>query len=258
MYNYMLGRCLILKDNSKKPISFKIIKYIVRLIYPKHEIIGLENIPEEPTVIVGNHSQIHGPIACELFFSENYYIWCAGQMMHLREVPAYAYKDFWSQKPKYTHWFYKIISYLIAPLSVLLFNNARTVAVYRDTRILHTFKESVSKLQTGKSLIIFPEKDVKYNNIIYEFQDKFIDVARFYYKKTGKELTFTPMYLSPKLKKIYLGKPVKFSANAPIDEERKRICDYLMNEITDIAVNLPQHTVIPYRNINKKLYPKNK
>lgn len=254
----MLGRCLILKDNSKKPISFKIIKYIVRLIYPKHEIIGLENIPEEPTVIVGNHSQIHGPIACELFFSENYYIWCAGQMMHLREVPAYAYKDFWSQKPKYTHWFYKIISYLIAPLSVLLFNNARTVAVYRDTRILHTFKESVSKLQTGKSLIIFPEKDVKYNNIIYEFQDKFIDVARFYYKKTGKELTFTPMYLSPKLKKIYLGKPVKFSANAPIDEERKRICDYLMNEITDIAVNLPQHTVIPYRNINKKLYPKNK
>lgn len=258
MYNYMLGRCLILKDNSKKPISFKIIKYVVRLIYPKHEIIGLENIPEEPTVIVGNHSQIHGPIACELFFSENYYIWCAGQMMHLREVPAYAYKDFWSQKPKYTHWFYKIISYLIAPLSVLLFNNARTVAVYRDTRILHTFKESVSKLQTGKSLIIFPEKDVKYNNIIYEFQDKFIDVARFYYKKTGKELTFTPMYLSPKLKKIYLGKPVKFSANTPIDEERKRICDYLMNEITDIAVNLPQHTVIPYRNINKKLYPKNK
>lgn len=254
----MLGRCLILKDNSKKPISFKIIKYVVRLIYPKHEIIGLENIPEEPTVIVGNHSQIHGPIACELFFSENYYIWCAGQMMHLREVPAYAYKDFWSQKPKYTHWFYKIISYLIAPLSVLLFNNARTVAVYRDTRILHTFKESVSKLQTGKSLIIFPEKDVKYNNIIYEFQDKFIDVARFYYKKTGKELTFTPMYLSPKLKKIYLGKPVKFSANTPIDEERKRICDYLMNEITDIAVNLPQHTVIPYRNINKKLYPKNK
>lgn len=254
----MLGRCLILKDNSKKTISFKIIKYVVRLIYPKHEIIGLENIPEEPTVIVGNHSQIHGPIACELFFSENYYIWCAGQMMHLREVPAYAYKDFWSQKPKYTHWFYKIISYLIAPLSVLLFNNARTVAVYRDTRILHTFKESVSKLQTGKSLIIFPEKDVKYNNIIYEFQDKFIDVARFYYKKTGKELTFTPMYLSPKLKKIYLGKPVKFSANTPIDEERKRICDYLMNEITDIAVNLPQHTVIPYRNINKKLYPKNK
>ena len=30
-----------------------------------------------------------------------------------------------------------------------------------------------------------------------------------------------------------------------------------MNEITDIACNLPEHTVVPYRNIPKKYYPSN-
>ena len=30
-----------------------------------------------------------------------------------------------------------------------------------------------------------------------------------------------------------------------------------MDSITDIACHLPEHTVVPYRNIPKKFYPKN-
>ena len=106
-------------------------------------------------------------------------------------------------------------------------------------------------------MVIFPEHDVKYNHILYAFQDRFIDVAKLYYRKTGKEVAFVPLYIAPKLKKMYLGKPIRFCAANPMDEERDRIREYLMNEITDIACNLPEHTVIPYRNIPKKYYPSN-
>jgi len=82
-------------------------------------------------------------------------------------------------------------------------------------------------------------------------------VAKLYYRKTGKELSFVPLYIAPKLKKMYLGKPIRFCAANPMEEERRRICDYLMREITEIAVSLPEHTVVPYRNIPKKLYPSN-
>ena len=174
-----------------------------------------------------------------------------------KEVPQYAYTDFWSRKPKVLRPLFKLVSYIIAPLSVLIFNNARTIAVYKDNRILSTFRESIAKLQTEKNIVIFPEYDKIYNNIIYNFQEGFVDIARLYYKRTGKELSFVPLYIAPKLKKMYLGKPIKFSAYTPIAEERRRICEYLMNEITDIAISLPEHTVIPYRNIPKKLYPKN-
>ena len=100
----------------------------------------MENLPDEPCAIIGNHTQLHGPIACELYFPDNYYTWCAGQMMKLKEVPEYAYTDFWSQKPKIIRPLFKLVSYIIPPLSVLIFNNARTIAVYRDNRILSTFR----------------------------------------------------------------------------------------------------------------------
>ncbi len=242
---------------KKTSILYKFIKWAVDLVYPAMEIVGAENLPEEPCVIVGNHSQLHGPIACELRLPVERYTWCAGEMMVLREVPAYAFQDFWGQKPKRSQWLYKIVSYLIAPLSVCIFNNANTIAVRHDSRVLSTFRDSIAKLKAGSSIVIFPEHDVKYNHIVYDFQENFVDLARMYHRKTGEELCFVPMYLAPKLKKIVFGKPQRFSAAAPIKEERGRICAAMKEEITALAQALPRHRVIPYRNIPKKDYPYN-
>ena len=246
-----------MNKQNKKPLLFRFIIYLLRIFSPKMEIVGLENIPDDVCVIIGNHAQIYGPIACELYFSDDYQTWCAAPMMKLKEVPSYAYQDFWSQKPKILRPFFKLVSYVIAPLSVLLFNNARTIAVYRDNRVLRTFKKTIAMLEDGNNVVIFPEHDKRHNNIIYDFQEGFVDVARLYYKRTGKQLSFVPLYVAPNLGKMCLGKPVRFSALAPCAQERRRICDYLMNEITDIARSLPEHTVIPYRNMSKHLYPKN-
>ena len=112
-------------------------------------------------------------------------------------------------------------------------------------------------MKQGNSMVIFPEHYDEHNNIVHDFQDKFIDLARFYYKKTGVELSFVPMYLAPRLKTMFFGDPVQFHHDAPIADERRRICDALMDAITDIAVAQPEHTVIPYPNIPKRLYPKN-
>ena len=246
--------------DMRKKISYRlyvIIRFFVKLFYPKIEVVGTENLPDEPCVVVGNHTQMNGPIACELYFPGNSLIWCAGQMMHLKEVPDYAFSDFWSQKPKAVRWLFRIASYAIAPISVLVFNNAGTIAVYHDTRIISTFRRTVAKLQDGASIIIFPEHDKPYNHILCDFQDKFIDIAKMYYRKTGRSLSFVPMYIAPRLKKMILGTPIRFRTDVPIADERKRICEYLMTEITDIACALPEHIVIPYRNIPKKFYPSN-
>ncbi len=236
---------------------YRMIKWLVWVCYPKTEVVGAENLPEDPAVIVGNHTQMNGPIACELYFPRERYTWCAGEMMHLKEVPAYAYRDFWSGKPKAVRWFFKLLSYVIAPLSVCVFNHANTIGVYHDTRILSTFKNTVSRLQEGADVVIFPEHDVPYNHIICEFQDRFIDLARLYYKRTGIAIAFVPLYIAPSLKKMYLGKPVRFCPENPMDQERRRICQYLMKEITGIACSLPLHTVVPYSNKPKKDYTTN-
>lgn len=245
-------------ETKKTSVMYRMIKGTVRFFYPKMQVEGAENLPDAPVIVVSNHCQMNGPIACELYFPGKRYTWCAGEMMHRQEVAAYAFRDFWSQKPKWSQPFYKALSHLITPLSVCVFNNADTIGVYHDTRIINTFKDTVKRLCEGASVVIFPEHDVPCNNIIYQFQDKFIDVARLYYKRTGKELAFVPMYIAPRRKTMYLGQPIRFCADAPMDEERRRICDYLMEQVTQIARALPEHTVVPYRNVPKKAYPSNR
>lgn len=250
-----------MKKKKTSPVSrflFKMIRGLIRLVYGKVEVVGMENLPSKNAIIVGNHSQMNGPIVAELFFPENVLIWCIAQMMILKEVPAYAFQDFWSQKPRWTHPFYKLLSYLIAPLSSCIFNNARTVAVHRDYRVISTFRESVKLLEEGNNLLIFPEKDEKFNNILYAFQENFVDVAKFYYNKTKESIKFVPIYIAPKLKKVYIGKGIVYNGENDPKNEKQRILRYLTDEITRMAVELPCHTVVPYRNVPKKYYLTNK
>ena len=73
----------------KKRVSFlyRIVKWFVWLFTPKFKTRGEENLPDEPTLIVGNHTQMYGPKACELYTPGEHFTWCAGEMMKMKDVP---------------------------------------------------------------------------------------------------------------------------------------------------------------------------
>ncbi len=238
-------------------ICFRIIRFLVWLFYPKMTVEGAENLPDTACIVVGNHTQMNGPICGELYFPGKRKTWCAHQMMYIKEVPTYAFGDFWSGKPRWCRWFYKLLSYVIAPVSACVFQNAATIPVFRDNRLITTFKQTVSALEAGERVIVFPECYTPYNHIVYQFQDRFIDVAKLYYKRTGKAVSFVPMYIAPALKKLYLGKPIRFCPDEPMEQQRQRIAKFLMDGVTDLAVHLPRHRVVPYPNIPKREYPYN-
>ena len=130
-------------DDKKTTWIYRVIRWLVWLFSPKYTLEGTGNLPDEPCVLVGNHSHMYGPIEGELYTPGKHYVWCAGEMMHREEVSAYAFQDFWSGKPKYLHWFFRLLSHLITPLALCVFNNAHTVAVYHDSRLISTFRESI-------------------------------------------------------------------------------------------------------------------
>ena len=243
---------------KKKPLFFKFFVCLVRIFYRKRTFKNTENLPSCASIVISNHAQMHGPITSELFFPAPKSIWCIGQMMKTKEVPAYAYKDFWSHKPKCTKWFYKLLSYIIAPLASFLMRNADTIAVYKDARIISTFKDSVNSLKDGKHVIIFPENQYTFNEIVNDFQDKFVDVAKMYYDKTQNIVSFVPSYNCPALKTVVFGTPLAYDPTLDIQEQRQKVCTYLKEEITRLAKELPQHKVVPYANIKKKNYPLSK
>ena len=246
------------KNNKKqrKPLSYHITYAYAKRRYKNYELVGFEQ-NESPCIYVMNHAQMHSPLVCEIHLPSSD-IWCTGEVMNKKEFPPYAQKDFWSHKPQCTQWFYKILSHVLAPIASSVISNARTIPVYKDTRLMATFKKSVQSLCAGKNVVIFPEKAEKHNEIINAFHDKFVDLARLYYARAKKPLVFVPIYNAVNLKKLVAGRGITYDNTANADEERKRICDYLLDEITCLAKELPQHVVIPYDNVSKKQYPKSK
>ncbi|MBQ1603450.1 MAG: hypothetical protein II079_06245 [Oscillospiraceae bacterium] len=176
-----------MQQKKVSPI-YRFIKWLAHFFYPVMELVGAENLPDGPCIIVGNHCKTNGPVDCELYFPGEHYTWCAGEMMQRAEVQPYAFRDFRSQKPKAVRWIFKLLSYLIVPFALCVFNNANAIGVYHDARIVSTFRETVARLTGGARVIIFPEHNQPHNHIVCDFQDRFIDLARIYYRKTGQEL----------------------------------------------------------------------
>ena len=160
-------------------------------------------------------------------------------------------------KPKALHWFYHLLSHVIAPLAEYVFTHANTIPVYHDARVITTFRQSIQRLQEGADIVIFPESYDPYSGIIWKFHEHFADVAKLYCSRTGEAVCFVPMYTAPRLAGLYFGEPVRYNPEAPEEEERKRICRAMQEAITGLAKTLPEHTVVPYVNIPKKEYPKN-
>lgn len=243
---------------KKKSLIYKLLRLLVNIFYKKRTFEGIENIGDEPSIIIGNHAQIHGPLIAEVQFPLARKTWGTGNVFTKKEFIEHAKTDFWGQKPKSIRWFYNILAHILAPIAVSIFNSADLIPVYKDARLAATFKETVKQLSAGNHIIIFPECPELYNNIVNEFQDKFVDVARLYYKRTGKCVSFVPMYHAVRIKRVLFGKPIKYDPNIAVDEMRKNICDYLKNEITNLALFLPPHKVVQYLNQGRKKNPMSK
>lgn len=246
-----------MSSRKSRSMVYRIVRRLLDTFYRAPEIIGLENLPDGPCVIAANHAQLHGPIQAELFFPGDSSIWCNAETMDIREAPAYAYRDFWPEKPRALRWLYWIPAYIVAPILVGVLNSARCIGVYRDLRMRNTIRQTMDRLQEGARIIIFPETDPELNTILSTFQPRFIDLGPRYERATGKTLRFVPMYIAPDIRKIVIGKPVAYDNQADARDERNRICTYLTDAITELAYSLPLHRVVPYRNIKKKLYPTN-
>lgn len=244
----------VLKKDPKPPFFFRICRFFVKLFTKKYKFEFREEMKKEGCIIVSNHAQAGGPLSYYLYYGKerSRRIWCIGEVINKKEFPDYAMKDFWPNKKSKR--FYRFISKLIAPIMQYAFTHANVIPVYKDSRYLTTAKKTVQTMGEGYDIVIFPEEHKPFNEIVYEFQQNFVSVAKLYCAKYKKPVYFYPSYVCPSLKKVVIGKPIEYNPDSNFEEEKVRICEYLKKEITEIAYSLPKHTVIPYENIKKKNY----
>ena len=85
-------------------------------------------------------------------------------------------------------------------------------------------------LTKAKSIIIYPEKDYV-NEGVGVFMQGFEHIGKYHYSKTGKKISFYPMFVSQKNKEMYIGTPIIYNPEEKHNIEKERIVTYLRNEM---------------------------
>ncbi|MBQ8081126.1 MAG: hypothetical protein IJ240_04420 [Clostridia bacterium] len=235
----------VIVRRSLKHYGVKIIMVILRPFF-FHRIRGKENVPvndDAVNVFVCNHGEIYGPIVTNLYVPFSFRPWVISEMMD---------KDAIAQRTAdgtFTRWTWMPakwrlpIARKVAPLIAWAMRSVDSIPVYYQDpmKLRRTFRESVTAMEAGDNILLFPENsddmpDHRYAlSGVSHFFTGFVMLGTLYYNKTGKRANFVPIYANKQKRVLTFGKPTRYDPDAPQNEERDRICEYLRNEMLKIA-----------------------
>ncbi len=201
-----------------------------------------EEITDETACFVANHYEIYGPFACALHFPLPCCIWTEAAMTNEDKTARQIKKgiDNLTRKWLIAPIRKKIPKLVARPLTKCI-NFSRPIAVYRlnNEKIDKMFEDSVAALTTGDNVIVFPEKPPHGSRYklggVDQLQTGFVEIAEHYHNKTGKELSFYPLYVDKKGNKLVIGEKVTYNSNANPHEEKLRIANDLHQKLNDAA-----------------------
>lgn len=197
---------------------------------------GKKNVrkDDEARVFITNHYEIYGPIAIFLRFPYKFRPWvidkmCDGKTIE-QQMSIGIYNNYkWIPK------FIKVIFVKIAKRFILfIIRFAKPIPVSRDNprANIKTMQESSEVLNKNTSIVIFPEKNsVKQG--VGEFMTGFEYLGKYYYQKTGKKISFYPVFISRKKGSMYIEQPIIYNPDNDPAIEKQRI----VSELHEAMVN---------------------
>ena len=225
------------------------IKAIILLLWPLcyHKIKGKEKVKldeDTPCVFVCNHGEIYGPVVATLYIPFSFRPWSAYEITDVDTIADRsmngAFEHVKGFRRKMLDGFMRKIG---APFVAWVMKSLDCIPVYHDNprKLMQTFRETVTAMQAGDNILIFPENagtsaDHKYaREGVNEFFTGFTMVGQLYYNKTGKSPLFVPVYADKHRRTITFGTPTRYNPDVPSNEEKERLCGYLRGEMLKIA-----------------------
>ena len=205
--------------------------YIIAKPFIRCKVIGKKTVSknDEARVFVANHYEIYGPISIFLRFPFKFRPWIIDKMLSPESIEEQMSLGVYSKFPKYPMWMKKLAVKVLKTLVLYtLTKRAKGIPVSRDNprANIQTMQESTKTLNKGKNIVIFPE-DTYVEQGVGEFQTGFEHLAKYYYQKTGKKITFYPIFISQINKKMYIESPIQYNPENDHNDEKKRITTYL-------------------------------
>lgn len=164
------------------------------------------------------------------------YPWVIHDIIEPRHAYRYLKKDFIEKELGFREPWCTYSSYLLGSVCVRIMKGIGAIPVYHTpSKIRGTLSRSLEILSKGYPLVVFPEipgtEGTKY---LEDFNTGFINLARSFYKKTGKRLNLYPVAIHKPSASVALGDPVCYSPDVPFPREKILLKRYLMETITEM------------------------
>ena len=236
------------KDGEKMKLTARIFFsagfYFVRYIIYGIKISGTKNIErcKSPLVFVSNHEGAFGPVSLLSTLPVRAYPWVTHEIMSRRECAAYLQKDFTEAALKLSPRLNAIVSKIICYACVAIMQALRAIPVYRNSRkILGTLQYSLNMLEQGKNILIFPEiPGTAKNTQLGDLYTGFLHLARMYYSRHSQPLTFVPIAVNKKARRVSIGSPVIYNPDNPFWLEKERLKQEISGEIQDMFSSMEE------------------
>ena len=189
---------------------------------------------DEGAVYVCRHLNMHGPYTCLK--------WLKFQVHPMVLSPFFTFRDCYRQYAEYTFTervgkkkrkihLRAFLCSLFVPVAV---RGLKSVPVYRRSiDCVKTFRASVSYLEKGESVLVFPDVDyADENEENREIYDGFLYLSELYKRKTGKALKFIPIVIDDEYRILHEGEAV-------VIEDYKKEKDEAKERLRDAIFALP-------------------
>lgn len=229
--------------SKKQPIYGFLRATLAALLFKKPKIINLAGKVEENAIVLANHSAKSGPPALDKYYPVKTAKWGAHPMLgtykdrfnYLRNV---LYSKKLGKKPGF---FVTLKSLLMAFFSKWVYKGLRVIPTYMDARFVKTLRYSISVLEQGASVMIYPENSNEgYKDILTEFFPGFVMLSEKYYHKHGVSLPVYPVYYSLKKRIMVIGKPLYVQEFLKEGLNRYEIADRFCKEVNQLYYDYVQ------------------
>lgn len=237
------------KKDAKKPLTFKNRKpgvIIISSILRPFMRIKLRNVPDvtpdEPAVFICNHGELYGPLSAAVGMPFDFRPWINSPVLSKTEAYDFVFENSMKNNRSLPDFLKVGIAEICRLLGTWALNSYNPIPVSKTSisALRETLDKSVEALTEGDNILIFPENpqaenDGKYNkNGLSAISGGFAHVAKNYFRKTGKILTFYPMFTDKHTHTITFGKAIEFNPDNPPAVEKERLVSLITSSMREL------------------------
>lgn len=231
-FSYQIQQHWVFKNDTDGRFYGSLVRFIralAKVFIPKYKSTVIS--PEEPTVYVCRHLNMRGPITT--IVSLNFHVHPMILSCFFDKDECYKqYAEFtFTERQGKKRKKRNFKAYVASRFVPRIMKSLGGIPVYRgtDTRSMQTMRNSLSYLEKGESVIVYPDIDYTAGyETESEIYEGFLLLGQLYKRNTGKSLRFVPLYIDD------ADKCIKEYECITIDDfrkERSTVYDYIKKSI---------------------------